>query len=150
MTDLPAVGTLPHPMAAHRPARSPTKTSRRSRRRPPESTPSSLAQAVGRRLRELRRSREGAAATLQAVAAEVGVTAGFLSMLERGTRAAHLDTLAKLAAVFGVPLADLFSFDADAEKVDALYRPLVALCREKRLSRRDVDKLVAMAQLLFS
>lgn len=63
---------------------------------------------IGRRLRELRRSRGSA---LREVAAEVGLTVGFLSLLERGQTNVSVVNLKRLADHYGVSVRDLFDDD---------------------------------------
>jgi transcriptional regulator with XRE-family HTH domain len=101
-----------------------------------------VVREVGKRIRQLRRSKLGPGMTQSALARQAEISVSFLSMIERGERAPHLDTLAKVARALQVPLAELFSFDADGEKVDPLYRPLVDYCRQQQLSRRDVDRII--------
>ena len=49
----------------------------------------------------------------------------------------------------GVPLTELFSFDADPEKLDAMYKPLVDYCRKQAMSKRDIDRLINVAKSMF-
>lgn len=64
----------------------------------------SALHTVGGRLKRLRKMR---GLTLEALAAEVGMSHSFLSMLERGLADVSLGRLERLAACFGIPLADL-------------------------------------------
>ncbi len=68
--------------------------------------PSALDEPIGPRLRRLRRLR---GATLNEVAREVGISHSFLSMLERGKADVSLSRLARLAAIYGVTLSELFA-----------------------------------------
>lgn len=88
--------------------------------------------------------------TQENLAAKANISVSFLSMIERGERAPHLETLANLATALQVPLPELFAFDANPEKLDALYKPLVEVCRKHSLTRRDVDRLVLVAKGMFS
>ncbi len=108
-----------------------------------------VVKEVGRKIRLLRTSRVGAKLTQADLAARAEISVSFLSMLERGERSAQLETLARLADALEVPLAQLVDFDADPQTVDPLYRPLVEYCRRQSLSRRDVDRLVALAKVVF-
>jgi transcriptional regulator with XRE-family HTH domain len=65
----------------------------------------SMDVAVGKRLRDLRRSR---AMSLQTIAARTGLSIGFLSQIERGLSSPSLRVLATLADVLGVGIAGLF------------------------------------------
>jgi transcriptional regulator with XRE-family HTH domain len=69
-------------------------------------TPTKLPEPIGPRLRRLRRLR---GATLNEVAREAGISHSFLSMLERGKADVALSRLARLAAIYGVTLSELFA-----------------------------------------
>lgn len=88
--------------------------------------------------------------TQEDLASRAEISVSFLSMIERGERAPHLETLAKLATALQVPLTELFTFDADPEKLDQLYKPLVEFCRKQSMSRRDVDRLLAVAKSMYT
>lgn len=109
-----------------------------------------VVKEVGKKIRLLRTSRFGPKMTQEDLAERASISVSFLSMIERGERAPHLETLAKVAQALGVPLTELFGFDADPEKLDPLYKPLVDYCRRQSMSRRDVDRLVAVAKSMFS
>jgi DNA-binding transcriptional MerR regulator/uncharacterized cupin superfamily protein len=81
------------------------------------------AEPPGRRLRRLRIQRR---LSLTAVAAEVGISAGFLSALERSQMSASVATLRKLARFYGLNILDFFG---GAES----HRPLVRPAERKRL-----------------
>ena len=55
--------------------------------------------------------------TLQDVADETGLTKGYLSKIETSGKAAPVPTLARIAKVLGVPLAELFGGVEKAERV---------------------------------
>ena len=108
-----------------------------------------VVKEVGKKIRLLRVTRSGPRMTQEELAANAGISVSFLSMIERGERAPHLDTLAKLATALQVPITELFSFDSDPDKVDALYRPLIEFCRRQTMSKRDIDRLVGVARCIF-
>lgn len=109
-----------------------------------------VVKEVGRKIRHLRSSRSGDRVTQEELAAKAGISVSYLSMLERGERAPHLDTLARLAEALGVPLSELFAFDANPDTLDPLHRPLVEFCRKQALTRRDLDRLLAVARSMFA
>ncbi len=109
-----------------------------------------VVKEVGKKIRLLRTSRLGPKMTQEELADKAEISVSFLSMIERGERAPHLETLSKLAGALQVPLTELFSFDSDPDKLDALYRPLVEFCRKQAMTKRDVDRLVAVAKSVFS
>ena len=104
---------------------------------------------VGKKVRLLRMSRFGPKMTQEDLARRAEISVSFLSMIERGERAPHLDTITRLAAALQVPLTELFTFDSDPDKLDQLYRPLIDYCRKQQMTRRDVDKLLAVAKSMF-
>jgi transcriptional regulator with XRE-family HTH domain len=108
-----------------------------------------VVKEVGKKIRLLRTSRHSPKMTQEDLAKRAGISVSFLSMIERGERAPHIETLGKLSTALAVPLTELFAFDSDPEKLDALYRPLVDFCRKQTMSRRDVDRLVAVARSFF-
>src|SRR5690606_41094599 len=70
---------------------------------------STIVSAVGRRVRQLR-IRAGMTQERLAERAEISVS--FLSMIERGERSPHLETLERLAMGLEVPVEALFRPDA--------------------------------------
>jgi transcriptional regulator with XRE-family HTH domain len=69
---------------------------------------SNIVSAVGRRVRQLR-IRAGMTQERLAERAEISVS--FLSMIERGERSPHLETLERLALGLEVPVEELFRLD---------------------------------------
>lgn len=108
-----------------------------------------VVKEVGAKIRLLRTSRPSRV-TLQDLASKAEISVSFLSMIENGSRAPHLETLVKIAASLQVPITELFRFDSDPDKVDALYRPLIEYCRKQTMTKRDVEKLLAVAKGVFS
>jgi transcriptional regulator with XRE-family HTH domain len=74
---------------------------------------------IGTRLRELRAAR---GLSLRALAAEIGVSPTLLSQVERGVTEPSLSTLRRLAEVYKVSIADLFT-PRMAELAVVLSRP---------------------------
>lgn len=109
-----------------------------------------VVKEVGKKIRHLRSSRSGERVTQEELATKAGISISFLSMIERGERAPHLDTLSRIAEALGVPLSEFFAFDADLDKLDPLHRPIVDFCRRQSLTRRDLDRLLAVARGMFS
>jgi transcriptional regulator with XRE-family HTH domain len=109
-----------------------------------------VVKEVGKKIRLLRTSRSGPRVTQEELADKAEISVSFLSMIERGERAPHLETLSKLAGALAVPITELFSFDSDPDKVDALYRPLIEFCRKQTMTKKDVDRLLAVARSVFS
>jgi transcriptional regulator with XRE-family HTH domain len=74
---------------------------------------SDLGKRIGRRIRELRTQRPERW-TQEDLAERAKISVSFLSMIERGERVAHVETLAALADSLGVSLAELFVEPAPA------------------------------------
>ena len=81
------------------------------------------SEPLGRRLRRLRLERR---LSLTAAAAEVGISGGFLSALERSQMSASVATLRKLARFYGLNILDFFGTSNS-------HRPLVRPEERKRL-----------------
>ncbi|MBN1460904.1 MAG: cupin domain-containing protein [Armatimonadetes bacterium] len=58
--------------------------------------------------------------TLQNVADQTGLTKGYLSKIETSGKAAPVPTLARIAAVIGVPLAELFGGVEKTERISVV------------------------------
>lgn len=110
----------------------------------------SMARLVGRRVRQLRTARIGPPLTQAALAEEAGISVSYLSLIERGLRSPQLETLDQIARVLGVSTGELLSSQPPADKLEPLYRPLIEYCRRQSLTRRDVDRLLAVAKGMFS
>ena len=68
---------------------------------------SDIGKRIGRRIRDLRTQRQDRW-TQEDLAERAKISVSFLSMIERGERVAHVETLASLAEALGVSLAELF------------------------------------------
>jgi len=101
-------------------------------------------QGLARRIRALRERR---GLTQEDLAARCGISVSFASLLERGERSPSYETLVQVAAALGVPLAELFQLEED-EAVGA--HRLVEFVRTRRLGREEVERLLAVAEALFS
>jgi len=79
------------------------------------------------------------------------ISVSFLSMIERGERSPHLETLAKIAEALEVRLADLFLGDNDDPSgIEPMFRPLIEACKKYNLAKRDVDRLVTVVRTMFA
>lgn len=111
---------------------------------PDVSDASGHLQGLARRIRALRERRS---LTQEDFAARCGISVSFASLLERGERSPSYETLLQVAAALELPLWELFRLD-DAE--DAGAHRLVSLVRTRGLGRADVDRLLAVAEVMFS
>ena len=77
------------------------------------------------------------------------ISVSFLSMIERGERAPHLETLAAIADALDVRLAELFAEGQESTAPDPIYGVLIEACRRHNLGKRDIDLLVSMMRRMF-
>lgn len=110
----------------------------------------SVVKDVGRRIRQLRVSRTGPRLTQEDLSERARISVSFLSMIERGERSPHLETLAKIAEALEVRMADLFHSGEEQDGVEPMYRPLLDACRKYNLGKRDVDRLVGVVRTMFA
>jgi transcriptional regulator with XRE-family HTH domain len=110
---------------------------------------SSVVRDVGRRIRQLRQSRSGPKLTQEALGERAKISVSFLSMIERGERSPHLETLAKIAQALEVPLADLLRDGSEGQPPEAMFKPLLEACRKASLGKRDVERLVQVVRSLY-
>lgn len=108
-----------------------------------------VVREVGRQIKVLRTSRFGPRLTQEDLAEQAEISVSFLSMIERGERAPHLETLAKIADALHVPIAELFAFDRNPDVVESLYQPLIDYCRKRTLTKKDMDRLLVVAKAMF-
>lgn len=105
---------------------------------------------LGQRIRGLRTQREERW-TQEDLADRARISVSFLSMIERGERVAHVETLEALAAALDVSLADLFAEPKEeSSEATELVRPLFDFVRSRKLSSRDVERLLGVARAMFS
>ena len=78
------------------------------------------------------------------------ISVSFLSMIERGERSPHLETLARIADALQVRIADLFRPVEEYDAIEPMYRPLLDACRKYKLGKRDVERLVGVVRTMFA
>lgn len=109
-----------------------------------------ISTALGKRIRQLRQSRSERI-TQEDLAERAEISVSFLSMIERGERAPHIDTLARLAKALGVSVSELFLFAGDEpESLDPMLKPIAEFARSNSLTRRDIDRLLGVARAMFN
>jgi transcriptional regulator with XRE-family HTH domain len=101
-------------------------------------------QGLARRIRALRERR---GLTQEDFAARCGISVSFASLLERGERSPSYETLLQVAGALELPLWELLRLD-DAQ--DSGAHRLEDFARQRRLSRADVDRLLAVAEVMFT
>jgi transcriptional regulator with XRE-family HTH domain len=108
-----------------------------------------ITRALGQRIRQMRLAR-AERLTQEELAERAEISVSFLSMIERGERAPHLETLCKLSSALGVTMGELFLFpDEEPTSLDPMVKPLADFVRTQSLTRRDVDKLLRVARVMF-
>jgi transcriptional regulator with XRE-family HTH domain len=114
---------------------------------------SEIGKRLGQRIRELRTQRQERW-TQEDLAERAKISVSFLSMIERGERIAHVETLAAISDALGVTLSELFAgTDLKGQPVAGstdLLRPLTEFARARRLTERDVEKLLGVARAMFA
>ena len=95
-------------------------------------------------------SRAGARMTQEDLSERAQISVSFLSMIERGERSPHLETLAKIAEALQVRMADLFSSVEEGSGIEPMFRPLIEACRKYNLGKRDVERLVGVVRTMFA
>ena len=105
----------------------------------------SLKTRFGLRLRQLR---ERAGLSQGAIARASGVSKVFYGTLERGEKAAGIDTIEKLAHGLGISPAELFDVgapvDNDPDPAELLGRKVVALARGSTEAKLDRFERIAV------
>ena len=110
---------------------------------------SDIGKRIGRRIRDLRTQRQDRW-TQEDLAERAKISVSFLSMIERGERVAHVETLASLAEALGVSLAELFVEPTPQGTGEELLRPISEFVRSRHLDSRDVEKLLGVARAMFA
>lgn len=109
---------------------------------------------LAERIRLMRRSRD---MTQQQLADRLGVACSTIAMYETGKREPNLDTLEKLADIFGVPLVGLSSgiselTPADADTLEALHtnpKLNMLFSRSRNLSDKDIEFMLQYAERIL-
>lgn len=103
-----------------------------------------LATRLGRRMAEMR----GALGLNQeTVGARSGLSTGYVSMLERGTRLPHLEVLCTVAKVLGTTPEVLLGSE-EMEELEAVHK-VRAFLNTRALTGAEVDRLLGVARLMF-
>ena len=114
-------------------------------------TGSEITKALGRRIRQLRQARPERL-TQEDLAERADISVSFLSMIERGERAPHIETLIHIASALGVSISELFLFaetDGEPRALDPMLKPVAEFVRSHSLTRRDIEKLLGVAKAMF-
>ena len=110
---------------------------------------SDIGKKIGRRIRELR-TRRPEPWTQEDLAERAHISVSFLSMIERGERVPHVETLESLAGALSVTLSELFEAAELSNGTEDVLRPLSDFARNRHLTARDIEKLLGVARAMFS
>jgi transcriptional regulator with XRE-family HTH domain len=111
---------------------------------------SEIGKRLGRRIRDLRTHRVDRW-TQEELAQRAHISVSFLSMIERGERIPHVETLSEIASALGVSLSELFAgTNEEKHEPEDLLRPLEEFVRARGLTARDVERLLGVARALFN
>jgi transcriptional regulator with XRE-family HTH domain len=112
-----------------------------------------VVKQLGNKIHELRTLRRRGRMTQNDLAGRADISVSFLSMIERGERSPHLETLVKISNALDVEVADLFKFPGARQGAgvedDPAVKAVTEFVRRHDLTRRDVDKLLGVAKALF-
>ena len=111
-----------------------------------------IAKALGKRIRQLRQARSPKL-TQEDLAERADISVSFLSMIERGERAPHIETLLRVAAALQVSISELFLFEDEAaaspRALDPALKPIAEFVKSRSLTRGDVERLLGVARAMF-
>lgn len=115
-------------------------------RAPASASSKESLRVLARRIRALR-ERQGL--TQEEFAKRSGISISFASLVERGERSPSYDTLVQVASALDVPLAELFRDFNGHGYDDPYFGRLTDFARRARLTRGQVDRLLAVATAMF-
>jgi len=107
-----------------------------------------MSSQLGQRIRVLR---ETLSFTQEQLAEKAGISVSFVSMIERGERTPHVETLVAISGALGITVSQLFA-GLDAARADIGQTPdlaLMAYLGTRHLSPADVQALLAVAKAMF-
>jgi transcriptional regulator with XRE-family HTH domain len=114
---------------------------------------SEIGKKIGKRIRDLRTLRPEKW-TQEDLAERARISVSFLSMIERGERVAHVETLEALSQALGVSLSELFAGTTEpavpGEHKAELLRPILEFINAHGLNERDIEKLLGVARAMFN
>ncbi len=113
---------------------------------PGSDEPRESLKLLARRIRALR-ERKGL--TQEEFSSRCGISVSFTSLLERGERSPSYETLVHVASALEVSLPELFRDFSSGGYDDPYFGRLVEFARRARLTRAQVDRLLAVGQAMF-
>lgn len=101
-----------------------------------------IKKLMGLRIKELRRSKE---MSQEALSERMGISAKYLSSIERGRENPTLDTLINLAQALGIDISEVFNFSLEDKSKKDLKKFIVALLKDS-----SEEKLKLTAKIVKS
>ena len=98
---------------------------------------------LGQRIRDRRKA---LSFTQEQLAEKAGIGLSYLSLIERGQRTPHLETLVQITAALDITLSQLFNEAHEPTANDPL---LLAFLGTLRLDPKDLDALLRFAKAMF-
>ncbi len=99
--------------------------------------------------RRIRALRERKGLTQEEFSQRCGISVSFASLIERGERSPSYETLVHVASALEVSMPELFRDFSAAGYDDPYFGRLVDFARSARLTRAQVDRLLAVGQAMF-
>jgi transcriptional regulator with XRE-family HTH domain len=99
--------------------------------------------------KRIRALRERKGLTQEEFAQRCQISVSFASLLERGERSPSYETLVQVASALEVSMPELFRDFSGGGYDDPYFGRLVDFARKARLTRAQVDRLMAVAQAMF-
>ncbi|MHB8872076.1 MAG: helix-turn-helix domain-containing protein [Myxococcaceae bacterium] len=115
----------------------------------PETRHSRAREQLAGLARRIRSMREQKGLTQEDFAARCGISVSFASLLERGERSPSHETLVEVAQALEVSMSELFRDSPIEAYDDPYYARLIDFARKGRISRAQVDRLVAVGHAMF-
>lgn len=103
----------------------------------------SIVKAVGARIREFRKTRH---LTQETLANKAGISVSFLSMIERGERAPHIETIGHLAEALGLAVPVLFDEGKKIQFHHPSYERLIEFAARHQLAPQDIERLLKIGE----
>jgi transcriptional regulator with XRE-family HTH domain len=97
--------------------------------------------------RNIRAARKAKGLSQFQLAERRGLSADFISKVERGTTSPSIESLKAIATVLNLSLRDLFEGEAEAGPSQEALIELISLCRGH--AKEDIELLVGIARLIF-
>lgn len=105
-----------------------------------------LLESLADRIRSWRKRRS---MTQTGLASRSGVSVSFVSALEHAERCPSYERLLAIAHALQIPASELLRIEDEPSRDDGVYRELVDFARKLHLSRRQVERLIAVGRIVF-